>query len=75
MRHIGGRAAPSVVWSPAVGPASTNASARGGECPAVKLVDDQCPISALSGILHGYFKTGTQYNENTAWQHQNIAAA
>ncbi len=29
----------------------------------------------LVGILHGCLKTGTKYNENTAWQHQTIAAA
>jgi hypothetical protein len=29
----------------------------------------------LVGILHGCLKTGTKYNENTAWPHQNIAAA
>ena len=29
----------------------------------------------LVGILHGCLKTGSKYNENTAWQHQNIAAA
>jgi hypothetical protein len=29
----------------------------------------------LVGILHGCLKTGTKYNEITAWQHQNIAAA
>jgi transposase len=29
----------------------------------------------LVGILHGCLKTGTKYDENTAWQHQNIAAA
>jgi hypothetical protein len=29
----------------------------------------------LVGVLHGCLKTGTQYNENTAWQHQNVAAA
>lgn len=27
------------------------------------------------GILHGCLKTRTLYNENTAWQHQNTAAA
>ena len=29
----------------------------------------------LVGILHGCLKTGTKYDENTAWQHQNVAAA
>jgi transposase len=29
----------------------------------------------LVGLLHGCLKTGTKYNENTAWQHQNVAAA
>ena len=29
----------------------------------------------LVGVLHGCLKTGTKYNENKAWQHQNIAAA
>jgi transposase len=29
----------------------------------------------LVGILHGCLKTGTNYDENTAWQHQIIAAA
>ena len=29
----------------------------------------------LVGILHGCLKTGTKYDENTAWQHQIVAAA
>ncbi len=29
----------------------------------------------LVGILHGCLKTGTNYNEITAWQHQNVTAA
>ena len=29
----------------------------------------------LVGILHGCLKTGTKYDENTAWQHLNVAAA
>ena len=29
----------------------------------------------LVGILHGCLKTGTKYDENTAWQHQITAAA
>jgi hypothetical protein len=27
----------------------------------------------LVGILHGCLKTGTRYDENTAWQHQQTA--
>jgi len=29
----------------------------------------------LVGILHGCLKTGTKYDEKTAWQHQIVAAA
>ena len=29
----------------------------------------------LVGILHGCLKTGTKYEENTAWQHRIVAAA
>jgi transposase len=29
----------------------------------------------LVGILHGCLKTGTNYNEITAWQHHNVTAA
>jgi len=29
----------------------------------------------LVGILHGCRKTGTKYDENTAWQHQIVVAA
>jgi transposase len=29
----------------------------------------------LVGILHGCLKTGTKYDENTAWQHQIVVAA
>ena len=29
----------------------------------------------LVGILHGCLKTGTKYDENTAWHHQIVAAA
>jgi len=29
----------------------------------------------LVGVLHGCLKTGTKYNENTAWQHHDAAAA
>jgi hypothetical protein len=29
----------------------------------------------LVGILHGCLKTGTKYDENTAWQHRIVAAA
>jgi transposase len=29
----------------------------------------------LVGILHGCLKTGTKYDENTAWQHRSTAAA
>ena len=29
----------------------------------------------LVGILHGCLKTGTKYDENTAWEHQHVAAA
>jgi hypothetical protein len=33
------------------------------------------PANRLVGILHGCLKTGTKYNENTAWHHQNATAA
>lgn len=29
----------------------------------------------LVGILHSCLKTGTNYNEITAWQHRNVTAA
>ena len=29
----------------------------------------------LVGILHGCLKTGTKYDENTAWQHHTAAVA
>ncbi len=32
-------------------------------------------LNRLIGILHGCLKTGTLYDETTAWAHHHIAAA
>jgi hypothetical protein len=74
---------------PATSPAGSSAQSAGA-CSASNACSDYDTLRArkvghhaalrqlanrLVGILHGCLKTGTKYDENTAWQHRSTAAA